>query len=391
MVKKKIKSGKIIWLLSNQSGIALLTVLIFVFILVTFGVALLTMTSNEIKLSALHRDSTKAFYLAESGIQKAIEELDEDFSWRSGFNNEFLYDGNYTVVVEDPTDDETIPANHVRIISTGKVNRPEREIIVLVKEAIAMNPIFNYAIAARGRLELQNKGGAGGILTGDVYCEGIIKNGEHVDVQGTGVATIDIEEYVEEEFDDIKIGDEYYIPFPTLDMENYKDIAQEAGTFIADAEFEVDGNLSYELGGGIMYFAGDVHFKETTIIGPGVIVAEGTITIDNNSVCGIANSEAYPEAEDIGIFSNSDANPAIKITPSNTNIYGVIFAPNGFINIQTNGAVYGSVIGGGGGGTGSGDRPAEIEASEGIHWISSSITKYFEEIIFSIVSWQEKY
>jgi len=403
MVKKKIKSGKIIWLLSNQKGMALLTTLIFIFLLVTFAVALLTMTSNDIKLSAFQRDSTKAFYLAEAGIQRAIKELDYDFNWRdesNEFYNVSLGDGNYTLVAKGFNEgDETIPEYHVRIISTGKVNKPEREIIVFVKEAIdeGIHPIFNYAIAARGRIELQNKGFE---MIGDVYCEGIIKNGEHQVVQGTGVATIDIEEYVEEEWDDVKIGDEYYIPFPTLDMEDYKSKAIATGTFIDESYSEVDGISSYELGDEsgnprIIYFAGDVHFKETTIIGPGVIVAEGTILIDNNSVCGLNSDDypEYPEAEDIGIFSNSDENPAIKIAPSNTDIYGVIFAPNGFIVMQTNGAVYGSFIGGGGGGPGSGDRPVEVEASKGIFWRSTTIAEYLpndDNITFSIVSWQEK-
>ena len=66
MVKKKIKSGKIIWLLSNQSGMALLTTLIFVFILVTFGVSLLAMTSNEIK-----HNGSGAITVSESNIDPA--------------------------------------------------------------------------------------------------------------------------------------------------------------------------------------------------------------------------------------------------------------------------------------------------------------------------------
>jgi hypothetical protein len=176
-------------------------------------------------------------------------------------------------------------------------------------------------------------------------------------------------------------------------MDYYKSIAIAAGTFIDESYSEVDGISSYELNGGVIYFAGDVHFLYTTIIGPGVIVAEGTIIIDNDSVCGFANSEEYPEAEDIGIFSNSDANPAIKIAPSNTDIYGVFYAPNGYIDIQTNGAVYGSVIGGGGGGPGSGDRPAQVEASGGIFWKSTTITEYLpneDNIACLIVSWQEK-
>jgi len=71
-MKENKKNNKIKNLLTNQKGMALLTTLIFVFILVTFAVALLTMTSNDTKLSTLQRDSTKAFYLAESGIEQAL-------------------------------------------------------------------------------------------------------------------------------------------------------------------------------------------------------------------------------------------------------------------------------------------------------------------------------
>ena len=79
MGKKEIKGKKIIYLLMNQKGMALLTTLIFVFILVTLAVVLLTMTINDTKLSALQRDSTKAFYIAEAGIERTFYNLKEDF------------------------------------------------------------------------------------------------------------------------------------------------------------------------------------------------------------------------------------------------------------------------------------------------------------------------
>jgi len=91
-MRKNKKNYRIKNLLTNQKGMALLTTLIFVFILVTFGVALLTMTSNDTKLSTLQRDSTKAFYLAESGIEQALYNLNidenyESLSWRPGFSD----------------------------------------------------------------------------------------------------------------------------------------------------------------------------------------------------------------------------------------------------------------------------------------------------------------
>ncbi len=60
----------------SQKGMALLATLIFVFILTTIGIAILTMTRNEIKLSTLQEESTKAFYLAEAGVERAINWLE---------------------------------------------------------------------------------------------------------------------------------------------------------------------------------------------------------------------------------------------------------------------------------------------------------------------------
>ena len=94
MKKKNLINSKINNIFSNQKGMALLATLIFVFILVTFAVALLTMTSNDTKLSTLQRDSTDAFYFAESGIEQAlynlnIDEKYESLIWRPGFSDDF--------------------------------------------------------------------------------------------------------------------------------------------------------------------------------------------------------------------------------------------------------------------------------------------------------------
>jgi Tfp pilus assembly protein PilX len=66
-IKKQIKSKK---------GFALLGTLILVFVVSTFGIALLTMTQNDIKLSTLQKASKETFYIAESGIEHAISYLE---------------------------------------------------------------------------------------------------------------------------------------------------------------------------------------------------------------------------------------------------------------------------------------------------------------------------
>jgi hypothetical protein len=75
------KNNRIFQLLKNnlisQKGMALLATLIFVFILTTFGIALLTLTRNDIKLSVLQEESTKAFYLADAGVERGINWLEK--------------------------------------------------------------------------------------------------------------------------------------------------------------------------------------------------------------------------------------------------------------------------------------------------------------------------
>ena len=74
-MKKRDKNKEIKIIFSNQKGMALLATLIFVFVLVPLSVALLTMTNNDTKLSTLQRESNKAFYLADAGIEEAFWKL----------------------------------------------------------------------------------------------------------------------------------------------------------------------------------------------------------------------------------------------------------------------------------------------------------------------------
>jgi len=61
----------------KQNGFALIATLIFVFVISTMGIALLSLTSNEVKLSVLQKESTDSFYLADSGAERAISWLEK--------------------------------------------------------------------------------------------------------------------------------------------------------------------------------------------------------------------------------------------------------------------------------------------------------------------------
>ena len=168
-MKKNDKNYRIKYLLTDQKGMALLTTLIFVFILVTFAVALLVMTSNDTKLSALQRDSTKAFYIAEAGIEKTLYILKKDYEsdqdWDNGINgytsSEVSFgEGTYTVTLDIKS------SNNVTIKSKGKHNnKPTR--YVQVDATVGNLSIWDNAIFA-------GSGQSGKVINGNVDIRGSV-------------------------------------------------------------------------------------------------------------------------------------------------------------------------------------------------------------------------
>ena len=170
MRKKNSKDKKIMNILSNQKGMALLTTLIFVFILVTFAVSLLIMTSNDTRLSALQRDSTKAFFIAEAGIERTLYNLKEDFEisrdWNDNFVEGTLYDeidfgdGKYTVYLSNLT------SNTVTVKSKGVVyNKSTRYVQVDVE--IENVSVWNNTICG-------GSGASGNVINANVDFRGSV-------------------------------------------------------------------------------------------------------------------------------------------------------------------------------------------------------------------------
>ena len=196
-MKKDCKNNVIKNLLSNQKGMALLTTLIFVFVLVTFGVSLLIMTSNDTKLSTLQRDSTKAFYIAEAGVERTLYNLKKDFEssedWSDGNingytlsnqENEFWkinynspgYEvsfGDGTYIVSLKIND----SNNVTIKSKGKYDNSVRYVQVDVK--IEKLSIWDNAICGGG-------GTAGAVINGNAEFRGSLH------LLGEGLSSSDI-------------------------------------------------------------------------------------------------------------------------------------------------------------------------------------------------------
>lgn len=192
-------------MLKSQKGMALLSVIIFTFVLLSVGIAMLTMAQNDTKRSTLQRDSTKAFYLAESGIEETFWKLnnpedndgltiinhpnDTDRIIIFGNNWEEPYhypSGNYieyyevtisTVPADDPDRDDTVDEmkDWVYIDSTGVVKGNEvdvsgkRTVRVKAHLTITQNTSVLYDKAILTDQLITFQGNPGSFIEGDVH------------------------------------------------------------------------------------------------------------------------------------------------------------------------------------------------------------------------------
>ena len=135
----------------NNKGMALVATLIFVFTISTFGIALLTMTSSDIKSSSLQEASKETFYIAESGLERAISHLENlvtpnfpsptnPFIDENGGSPE-LGKGQYTVTIES-----TSPMSYI-IQSTGEMpwNNTAGKISTTIESKVQLENFAMYA------------------------------------------------------------------------------------------------------------------------------------------------------------------------------------------------------------------------------------------------------
>jgi len=184
--KKKIEIKKIN-MFSNQKGMALLTTLIFVFVLVTLSVALLTMTNNDSKLSTLQKESTRAFYLADAGIEEAFWKLNTNILekklntesenigdwWSSnwippGTANEY-YDISVEETGSDADGDPLIKITSTGVVSGGKFSSGKRTVEVTAEIDYITETMYDFAILSDHVILFQ--GTPGPTIEGDVcWC-----------------------------------------------------------------------------------------------------------------------------------------------------------------------------------------------------------------------------
>ncbi len=352
---KKNRENRIKNIFSSQNGMALLATLIFVFILVTFAVALLTMTSNDSKMSTLQRASNKAFYLADAGIEEAFWKLNtptppdgegEGIYWRPtdepapGTSTEY-----YQVTIGDDG------ADKIKIISTGtvkggKYSSGKRTIEVTAEIDFLITSTYVYAVLADKIILFQ--GTPGPAINGDVHSnDDILVSGHFADYyEGNATSSGSINDINDDGID------KPTKPIPGIDYGNLFDLAFNAGNVI-------DGNKSLDNGEtwgtkevpitGIHYIKGDLEAKNGSdiFIKNGAIIVEGNVNIKEGAYLEIDNT-IDPEDPITALALVAQGN--IKIYSKSIIGEGVVQSitadgiSEGFIELKNGCEITGSVI-----------------------------------------------
>jgi len=348
----KKKNNKIKDLLSNQKGAALLTTLIFTFLMVTFVVALLAMTGNDIKLSSMQRDSTKAFYQADGGIEKAIWYLNSSEDNPDGLDFMGPLNGGttaefYNVVFSyDPG-----PPEIKTIVSTGTMEgggkyAQDRVVEVKLKKGIKRSPNLHYDYAVLTDGDMTINGGVS--FHGNIHSNtGLTNNGTINLEYGTMTATGEIDD---------KSGLTTYLPyqeFPHIAWDYYESISKKQET--------IDGQIYNS------YYSGDITFNSPETL-YGIHFVNGNVTITNELILHNATilATGYIDLQtgnaDVHLENSDSSNPLalvakdfIEVT-GNAKITGDgIIQTEGYFNLGGNvsikGAVYADdgIFNGGGG------------------------------------------
>ena len=262
-----IKENKIKIIISNQKGMALLATLIFVFVLVTLGVALLTMTNNDTKLSSLQRESTRAFYLAETGIEETLWKLNTPLNqggkglmWAGPDHDGTLteyYDVNISYA-PGPPEIKTLTSTG-RVVGGGEYNKGTRKIEVKLKKGIKASPnlSYDYAVLTDGDMTLN-----GGVtFHGNIHSNENLTNNGTINMEYGSITTT--EEIIK---DNSGLATyQAYQEFPHIYWDYYEDISK--------TQEIIDGNTYNN------YYSGDVTFNSSATL-YGIHFIDGNVTIN---------------------------------------------------------------------------------------------------------------
>ncbi len=122
-----------------DAGFSVVLAVFAILILLTLGIAMVSMVVEDSDLSVVHVRENQAFYAAHAGVEYAIVKLSANWSWvglaSPGKN---VGAGSFWIAPPDAVDESgaALPAGQKRIVSNGVVGNTLRQIQVQVSGGI---------------------------------------------------------------------------------------------------------------------------------------------------------------------------------------------------------------------------------------------------------------
>ncbi|MQY69998.1 MAG: hypothetical protein GH145_03930 [Firmicutes bacterium] len=380
--------------LNEEKGIILPIVLILTLILMITGLVFVSLGVQENRLVQREIKKRQAFYLAEAGVETAIWQFnygDQPWlpSWSAPWTEdgdgnptrtETLYDaqsssvGDYEVTVFDKDSSYPEIKSIGYVPSKGAEGRIEKTVHVILEKG--HDPMFDYAIASAAGIIIESPGTE---ITGSCYAVGNIRIQEAI-VNGNAVATESVINTGTVTGTITEGADE--LPFPKFDSDYY----QYKANSIINGDLAINGVDPYIVDG-ILYVTGNVTIRNSALVGPGSIVAEGKIKIGENSVFGTGSDTGVSLVS--AYESGLEEDIAVKIEegiPENpSQIWGVLWSPNGRIKIEMYAKLYGSAVSGG---------THKIETGSGVidytQFDDEDFYSYAARPVYRVTDWAEE-
>ena len=163
--------------IKDEKGIALVLALILIVVLSILAVGMVFLSRYETNFSVKERLSDSALYIADGGVEFAINELQGNINYRGPTTYSVSNVGEFQVMVST----QGLPANHYRIDSGGFVpdatNPRETRTVRSVVNIVPGTP--TYAVGARDGITVA----ANVTVRGDLRSDGQIVIGNNVYIQ----------------------------------------------------------------------------------------------------------------------------------------------------------------------------------------------------------------
>ena len=268
-------SGGTAGLKLDNRGSAFLTAMIFLVVLLGFGVSFVEMSIQEVSRASRIRKETRALNLAEAGLDYAAWRVynENPTSLPVPYSRTDLEEGTFSAMVDVYRDDTgAVVPNSLQVLSTGTSQGFVSQVKAVGQYLVTTgenNGIFDNALFSDSDMTI----GGNADVTGTIHSNG------NMLVKGSSTITGDASAagWLTEQGTHITGSKTAYAPkqsMPTVDITYYRakaDVVYDSGQTFSGAVLD-----------GIVFVDGDVHISGQ-VDGKGVIVATGEIYVTGNT------------------------------------------------------------------------------------------------------------